>query len=334
VDRPQWAYRRLTDGKTVLTKPFRHRPANIKLHYRMLDFDEDPDDIDGFFKMELELQGGGEYVDPVTLANQRRMQRAKVVARKVLEEIDTYRWLTAARRRLQRAAFDLDFVFEPYRQQIKKLGKKKVDELIEAANEKVRAAKQARYEAHRARQAKLHAERERTRALDLGPAPTYEQVMQRDAPIVRPVVSEPTAYTQHIESELLWRAKQAERIRRQVELNKPELQVRVTAPIEQPDAAEITRRTHAMAELQRLGLRSPYVADPRRRVEFTPDLMAYLERRACDQALSKSVKRMIADAWVGAILPWVYVSFAMNKPLLFRWTQWAREIAAELDDPD
>jgi len=333
MDRPQWAYRRLTDGKTVLTKPFRFRHAHIKLHYRTLDFDEDADDIDGFFKIELQLGGGAEYVDPVTLAQQRRTQRAKVVARKVLEEIDHYRWLTAARKRLQRAGFDLDFVFEPYRQQIKKLGKKKVDELIEAANEKVRAAKQARYEAHRARQAKLHAERERTRALDLGPAPTYEQVMQRDAPIVRPTVSEPTAYTQHIESELLWRAKQTERIRRQVELNKSELQVRVTPPIEQPDAAEVTRRAEAMAELQRQQQESrpPYVADPRRRAVLTKELMVHLETAALRGTLGRASKRLIAEAWVGAMLPWIYVSFAMNKPVVFRWTEWARDIQAGVD---
>lgn len=114
----QWPQARRGDIPPPVYRPWRWR-TNIKLHYRTLDL-EGPYDADDFYKAEVTAGAVFEFISPDEARRAKYAQRARARAEAIVAQIDHYRWMSAARKRLQRAEREFDFVFEPYRQQLQK----------------------------------------------------------------------------------------------------------------------------------------------------------------------------------------------------------------------
>ena len=116
-----WRWPQPTD-KTVPVPRYRawRWKTTIKKHFRVLD-QEDVYDEDDFFKIELRYGPPEfEYVSPGEAQRLANRKRAHAKALRVVAEIEQYKQCSAWRKRLQRAKNEFDFVFEPYRAELKK----------------------------------------------------------------------------------------------------------------------------------------------------------------------------------------------------------------------
>lgn len=123
--RSQPPFGRKARGPVYATPPrFPFKWTPLKMHYRVLDLERD--DIDDFFKIDVQVSPDPaftDYISPTEAQRWKNRHAANLRARAIVKQIDLYKQNAAWRKRLRRVAHELEFVFEPYHKKaVKKWG--------------------------------------------------------------------------------------------------------------------------------------------------------------------------------------------------------------------
>ena len=123
MDRPTYLWKKSSTGQRYPCWPVWYRePYPIKKHFRVLDC-EDEYDSDDFYRVEFRIASDPAYTEYVSPHAKQRLayqKKARARAEAIVREIEQYKRNAVWRKRLTRAKNEFDFVFEPYRQALKK----------------------------------------------------------------------------------------------------------------------------------------------------------------------------------------------------------------------